>query len=331
MQEEKKSIISSLLLITATAIWGFAFVAQSEAMKHIGPFTMNGLRSLLAAIFLVPVVMVSDTLKGKKITFFGTKNPEKRKYLLLGGLFCGIFVTIASTIQQIGIQYTTVGKAGFLTTAYIVFVPVISLIIGKRINWNGWVGVAVALLGMFLLCVQNFGNFSVNKGDILMIICALFFAIHILVIDKFVSRADPVRMSCIQFFICALVCLVCAFIFEQPKLSSIFDAWFSIFFAGVLSAGVGYTLQIIAQKNIPSHVTPIFMSLESVFSLLAGVIVLKEEMSWQERIGCILIFIAILIAQTDFKELKAKLGKSKAAKKTAVLTADENNETTTDG
>ena len=328
MQKEKKSIISSLLLITATAIWGFAFVAQSEAMKHIEPFTMNGLRSLLAAIFLIPVVMVSDTLKGKKITLFGTNEPERRKDLLLGGLLCGIFVTVASSIQQIGIQYTTVGKAGFLTTAYIVFVPVISLILGKKINRNGWVAVVVALVGMFLLCVQTFGSFSVNKGDVLMIISSLFFAIHILVIDKFVSHTDPIRMSCIQFFICAIVCLVCAFIFEQPNLSSIFDAWFAIFFAGVLSAGVGYTLQIVAQKNIPAHITPIIMSLESVFSLIAGVIVLNEKMSWQERIGCILIFIAIIVAQTDFKELKAKFNKTNADNKTAVLKADESNEKT---
>ncbi len=324
MQEEKKSIISSLLLITATAIWGFAFVAQRKAMTYIGPFTMNGLRSLLAAIFLVPVVMVSDTLKGKRITFFGTNKPEGRKNLLLGGLFCGIFVTAASTVQQIGIQYTTVGKAGFLTTAYIIFVPVISLFLGKKINCKGWIGVGIALLGMFLLCVQSFGDFSVNNGDILMIISALFFAVHILVIDKFVSRADPVRLSCMQFFICAAVCLALAFIFEHPTLSSIFNAWFSIFFAGVLSAGVGYTLQIIAQKHIPAYVTPIFMSLESVFSLLAGVLILKEDMSWNERIGCILIFVAILIVRGDFKTLKANFGaKTKTDANADALKTDE--------
>lgn len=302
MKEGNKTLISTLLLVIATAIWGFAFVAQSEAMNHIGPYTMNGFRALLAAVFLVPAAAVNDKIKGKHITLFGTDDKQKKKDLLLGGLLCGVFVTLASTVQQIGIQYTSVGKAGFLTSSYIVFVPIFSLLLGKKINWNGWLGVGLALVGMFLLCSKDFGAMEVNVGDIMMIASALFFSIHILVIDKFASRTDPIRMSCIQFAVCAVVCITLAFIFETPRTEDILNAWFSVFFAGVLSAGVGYTLQIVAQKHIPSHVTPLIMSLESVFSLIAGAIVLHEHMNWQESIGCVIIFAAILLAQIDFKK-----------------------------
>lgn len=300
----KSSLFGSLLLTLVTVIWGVAFVFQTTAMDHIGPYTMNGCRALLACIFLLPVAFAFDKAKGKKVSFWGTQDKQQIKTLIKGGIWCGIFVTGASTIQQIGLLYTTVGKAGFLTAAYVVFVPVFSVFLGKKIGWSSWFGVIVMLAGMFLLCVKNINDFSeFNKGDALMIICSLFFSAHIMVIDKYTPIADGIRLSCIQFFVCAVVCLTLAFIFENPQMSNILNAWLPICFVGIMSAGVGYTLQIIAQKYVPAHITPLIMSLESVVSLLVGAIFLNEKMTVREIIGCCFIFVAIIVAQTDFAKL----------------------------
>lgn len=301
---EKKLGIMAFLF--TSCIWGFAFVAQKSAMDHIGPLTMNGLRSLLGAIFLVPVILIADLIKGKKPSLLGVKGKAESKFLIKGGILCGIFMTAASTLQQIGVQNTTIGKAGFLSVLYIVIVPVITLCFGKKIGWNCWSGVGIALVGMFLLCfnLADLGDFSVNKGDLIVISCSIFFAIHILVIDKYSPYTDSLRLSFMQFVVCAVVCLTLAFIFENPQWDGIKAAWFSLFYAGVVSCGVGYTLQVVGQKYVPAHIAPMLMALECVFSLLADWIFFKQVMNAQEYIGCFLLFVAIILAQTDFSKFK---------------------------
>lgn len=309
-RESKYKVLGgSILLLIAAVIWGTAFVAQSTAMDHIGPFTMNGLRSLFASLFLLPAMLISDKIHGKKPTFFGTTNPSEIKTLLKGGVLMGIFVTIASTIQQIGIISTTVGKAGFLTTLYIVMVPILGLFLKKKIGLSSWVAILLSLVGMYLLCVK--GSFSIGTGDLLMIGSAFFFAIHILVIDAYSYRTSGIRLSFIQFVICAVVCLVFALIFESPEWEDIVSAMGSIIWVGVFSAGIGYTLQVVGQKSVPAHVAPLIMSLESVFSALSGAIFLNEVMNRREVIGCILIFFGVMLAQIPFDKIFKRSKKRK--------------------
>lgn len=301
--EKKIGIIAFLF---TSCIWGFAFVAQKSAMDHIGPLTMNGLRSLLGAIFLVPVILITDVIKGKKPSLLGVKSKSEGKFLIKGGILCGIFMTAASTLQQIGVQHTTIGKAGFLSVLYIVIVPIIAVCFGRKIGWNCWSGVGIALVGMFLLCfnLADLSDFSINKGDLIVISCSFFFAVHILVIDKYSPYTDSIRLSFMQFVVCSVVCLTLAFIFEKPQWEGIKGAWFSLFYAGVISCGVGYTLQVVGQKYVPAHIAPMLMALECVFSLLADWIFFKQVMNAQEYIGCFLIFVAIILAQTDFSKFK---------------------------
>lgn len=302
----KEKVIGIVAFVITSCIWGFAFVAQQSAMDHIGPLTMNGLRSLLGAIFLIPVILITDVIKGKKPSLLGVKSKDEGKFLIKGGILCGIFMTAASTLQQIGVQYTTIGKAGFLSALYIVIVPIITIFFGKKIGWNGWSGVGIALVGMFLLCfnLADLSGFSINKGDLIIISCSLFFSVHILVIDKYSPHTDSIRLSFMQFLVCGVVCTALAFIFEEPQWTGIKSAWFSIFFAGVVSCGIGYTLQMIGQKYVPAHIAPMLMGLECVFSLLADWIFFKQVMNAQEYIGCFLIFVAIILAQTDFSKFK---------------------------
>lgn len=297
-QDKRNQILGVVLLVITALIWGLAFVAQSDAMDHIGPLTMNGTRTLLAALVLLPRCLMSDSCHGRPLNLLGVSTKEEKKHVLLAGLLCGVAITIASTVQQIGIKYTTIGKSGFLTTLYVVFVPILALFLGKRVKWNGWLGVVVAMVGMFLICVHE--NFTINFGDLLTIISALFFAIHILIVDKYVATVSGVRLSFMQFVVCSITCLIGAFIFETISFSTIWSAMPSILFAGILSAGVGYTLQIIAQKWVAPNIAPLIMCLESVFALLFGSLLRGERMNGVEYIGCALVFIAIVLAQLNF-------------------------------
>ncbi len=298
------SVLGIVLLVITSFIWGTTFVAQSDAMDHIGPFTMNGLRTLIAVIVLFPTLLVADKLQNKRPTLLGTTDKKEKKKVLLAGLLCGVFIAFASTIQQFGIAYTSIGKSGFLTTLYVVFVPLIALIFGKRIKWNGWIAVVLALVGMFFICIEK--DEPINIGDILTIISALFFAIHIMLVDHYVEKIDGIRLSCMQFVVCSVLCLICAVIFEKIDINAILNASFSIVYAGLFSAGLGYTLQIIAQKWVEPNVAPLIMCLESVFALFSGAILRNEVMKTQVYVGCVLVFIAIVLAQINFKSKKAK-------------------------
>ncbi len=298
------SVLGIFLLVITSFIWGTAFVAQSDAMDHIGPFTMNGLRTLIAVIVLFPTALVADKLKNKQPTLFGTTDKKEKKRVLLAGLLCGVFIAIASTVQQFGIAHTSIGKSGFLTTLYVVFVPLIALIFGKRIEWNGWIAVVLALVGMFFICIEK--DEPINIGDILTIISALFFAIHIMLVDHFVETIDGIRLSCMQFVVCSVLCLTCAVIFEKIDINAILNASLSIVYAGLFSAGLGYTLQIIGQKWVEPNVAPLIMCLESVFALFSGALLRNEIMKTQVYVGCLLVFVAIVLAQINFKSKKAK-------------------------
>jgi len=223
-----------------------------------------------------------------------------RKDLICGGLACGIFLCLASNFQQFGIKYTTVGKAGFITACYIVLVPIFGLFLKKKCSPFIWVAVAMSVAGLYLLCITD--GFSIGKGDILVLICAVLFAVHILVIDYYSPKVDGVKMSCIQFLVCGILSGIPALIFEKPEMSAILTAWQPILYAGVMSCGVAYTLQIIGQKNMNPTVASLILSLESCISVLAGWVILGQHLSGREITGCVIMFAAIILAQLPQKE-----------------------------
>lgn len=287
---KKSTLRSSLLLFATAVIWGVAFVAQSAGMDYVGPFTFNAVRSIIGGFVLIPCIYILNRGKPKQ-----KSTPGARRDLICGGILCGIFLAIASSFQQFGIQYTTVGKAGFITALYILLVPLLGFLFGKKVSWRVWTAVGIAVVGMYLLCVKE--GFSIAFGDLLLIVCALLFAVHILVIDYFSPRVDGVKMSCIQFFVCGLFCAVGMLLFETPSMQQILAAWMPILYAGVMSCGVAYTLQIIGQRDTDPTVASLILSLESVVSVLAGWLLLHQSLSLRELGGCVMVFCAIILAQ----------------------------------
>jgi len=283
-----KEIKGYLMLRLASVIWGFAFAAQSAGMDHVGPFTFTALRSYLGAAVLIPVMMILDPHCSNKVW-------------IKGGLACGVCLSIAMTLQQVGLVTTSAGKSGFLTALYILFVPLISIFLKKRIHTYAKIGVVTALAGFYFLCMKE--SLTIAYGDAVLILSALVFAVHILVIDAYSPKTSGIRMSIVQFFAAGTVNLVLMFLFEQPDAASIMKASWSIAYAGILSSGVGYTLQIVGQKHTKPTQASLVMSLESVFSVLAGWLILHERLTLKEGFGCVLIFAAIIIAQLpDRKE-----------------------------
>lgn len=292
----KKMRANFMLLLTAF-IWGTAFVAQIKGMDNLGPFSYAAFRNWVAGFFLIPITLY---FRSKDKT---TKTEEEKKYekknLILGGLACGAVLFVAGSLQQVGLGYTTAGKAGFITALYIVIVPILGMFIGKKVRPVIWGCVAVAAIGLYLLSITN--GLNIGKGDFLVLLCALGFSCHILVIDHFSPKADGVAMSCIQFFVVAILSSIVMFSFETPTIEAVLSSWPPIIYAGVLSAGVGYTLQIVAQKDTDPTTASLLMSLESVFALIAGMAILHEAMSGRQIFGCILMFAAIIVAQLPEK------------------------------
>lgn len=280
---------SSLLLFMAACIWGVAFVAQSVGMEYMGPFTFNGTRFLLGGIVLVP--MVVHRLKGKK----ENRQEIPLKLTLKGGLCCGLAICAASLLQQIGIQYTTVGKAGFITTLYIIIVPVMGLFLHKKVQGKVWAAAVIAAVGLYLLCMNE--SFSIGKGDALVFVCAIIFSIHILVIDYFSPKTDAVALSCIQFFTAGIICTIGALILENPTWAQLVSGAVPLLYAGVMSCGIAYTLQIVGQKNLDPTIASLILSMESVVSVLAGWVILGQALSSKELFGCTLVFAAVILVQ----------------------------------
>lgn len=288
---KKSQLGNSLLLLLTATIWGSAFVAQSVGMEHVGPFTFTFSRSIIGGIILLPCIL----FLGKWKKGFATKVEW------IGGICCGIALCIASNLQQVGMQYTTVGKAGFITALYVVLVPVFGIFMRKRVSLFIWGCVAVSVVGLYLLCMPE-GTFALSIGDLLVLLCAVLFSVHILVIDHFSPQGDGVVISSIQFFTCGVISAIPMIFFETPSLGSMLDAKWSILYAGVLSSGVAYTLQVVAQKNVNPTVASLIMCLESVVAVLAGWLILGQAMSSREIWGCVLMFVAIVFAQLPVSE-----------------------------
>lgn len=294
---------NSILLVLTALIWGVAFVAQREGGDAVGPFSFNGIRSFIGSLVLIPVILITDMLKKKS----GIKETKKdRKNLYVGGACCGVILFLASSSQQLGLfMGTPAGKAGFLTACYILLVPILGIFLKKKCGINIWIGIVMAVVGLYFLCMT--GSLSFQTSDLFVLVCALLFAIHILVIDHFSPLVDGVRMSCIQFFVCGILSIIPMFIFEMDhSVSGIIawsqaftslNAWIPILYAGIMSCGVAYTLQIIGQKGLNPTVASMLMSLESVFSVIAGWLILDERMGPRQLAGCALIFAAIVLAQ----------------------------------
>lgn len=291
-------IRQSLLLFLTATIWGVAFVAQSVGMDYVGPFTFNAARNLIGGIVLIPCIALLEKINSRTEGKQAAENTIKngKRTLLAGGISCGVLLFAASNLQQIGIQYTTVGKAGFITAMYIVLVPILGIFFRKKAGLRIWIAVVMAAAGLYTLCMTD-GCFSLQRGDFLVLLCALAFSVHILVIDYFAPKADGVKMSCIQFFVCALLSGIGMLLFEEPDMALILQAWVPILYAGVLSCGVAYTLQIVGQKGMNPAVASLILSLESVVSVVAGWLILGQSLSARELAGCGLMFAAIVLVQ----------------------------------
>ena len=291
-----KKMRGNLMLLLTALIWGTAFVAQSAGMDHVQPFTYNGVRTLIGGLVLIPVIMLFDRLKPADSRPSAAEQKAINKNSLIGGICCGTVLCVASCFQQFGVSMTTAGKAGFITALYIVVVPLMGVFIKKKIPKIIWLCVAIAVAGFYLLCVKE--GFSVGTGDLLVLCCAFFFSIHIMVIDHFTAgKVDGVRMSCVQFLVAGIMAIVLMFLFEEPALASIWDARVSILYAGVMSCGVAYTLQILGQKDTDPTTATLLMSLESVFAALSGWVLLHESLSLKEIFGCAMVFAAVILAQ----------------------------------
>ena len=293
---------SNILLLITAAIWGSAFVAQKSGMDYIGPLTYGGIRTFIGGLALIPVILFLD--KGKSKTEV-KKTPEEeaaeKKLLIIGGICCGLALFVASTLQQYGVSYTTAGKAGFITTLYVVMVPIFSVVLRKKVRPIIWLCVLMGATGLYLLCMTD-ASFKLQFGDTLVLLCAVGFSVHILVIDYFAPKVDGVKMSCIQFLVCGLLSGIAMLFAEQPQLSAVLLAWKPIAYAGIMSCGVGYTLQIVGQKGMDPTIASLILSLESCISVLAGWLLLGQTLSMREGLGCVAMFAAIILAQLPAKE-----------------------------
>lgn len=300
---KKTNVKSPLLLLLAAVIWGVAFVAQSVGMEYVGPFTFNAVRSIIGGLVLLPCIFLLDRMKkedNKEIVLSKGEKKQANKALFIGGFSCGLCLCVASNLQQIGISYTTVGKAGFITAMYIIIVPVLGIFMKKKIGIQIWISVVMGVIGLYLLCMTE--SFSLGKGDAYVLLCALVFSFHILTIDHFSPLVDGVKMSCIQFLVSGILSGIMMCLFEKPEISAILAAWMPILYAGIMSCGVAYTLQIIGQKDMDPTVASLILSLESVVSVLAGWVILGQKLSRKELLGCVIMFGAIILAQLPEKK-----------------------------
>lgn len=292
----------NLILLLTALVWGISFISQSKGVERISPVTFNGVRCMLGALVLLPVIGIIDGNKKKK----GIPVKGFDKTLLIGGILCGTFLCLASTLQTAGMIYTSPGKSGFITALYMIIIPILGLFMGKRPSPTILLSVLIATAGMYLMCIDS--AFTINKGDILTLICAFLFSGHILAIDYFSPKVDGVKLACLQFFVSGVLNLTYMFLFETPELSPILDCWGSIGYSGIMSCGVAYTLQIVGQKYTDPTSASIIMSLESVFATLSTVILIAlgwdltgGALTLREITGCVLMFAAIILVQLPEK------------------------------
>lgn len=293
-----KTFGANLILILAAFIWGSAFVAQNSVGDILGTFSINFSRNIVGGAVLIPIYFFFSRNEEKK-TF---EYKSKMKNTFFGGVFCGLALFAASAFQQMGINLgKDEGKAGFITVMYVVIVPLIGLLFKKRVGFLTWIAVALAPVGLYFLCMEK--GFSLASADILLLICALIFSVHIMTIDHFSPKADGVLMSCIQFFVAGALSFVCMLIFEGKYITAIPSAWIEILYLGIMSSGVAYTLQIIGQKNTNPTVASILLSLESVFAMICGSIFSGTIPEQRKIVGAVIIFVAVILAQLPTKRI----------------------------
>ncbi len=305
--KHRSRLLYSFLLLLAALIWGMAFVSQSKGMDYMGPLTFNGVRSLIGALVLALYILLTGRITGEK------RKNTNRRMTFQAGICCGLALTAASTLQQFGIQYTTVGKAGFITTLYIIFVPIAGIFFRRKASWNVWVGAVMAAVGMYLLCMTE--SLSLGTGDVLVFFCAVVFTVHILLVDFFSPRADGVMISCIQFTVCGILCTGGALLLEHPSWEQLRDGAGALAYAGVLSCGVAYTLQIVGQKGVENPtVAALLLSLESVFAAISawiayeiGFLQTDQTMTVRQLLGCVLAFSAVILVQLPAKDYRKRM------------------------
>lgn len=285
-----QEIRADLIMLLAAAIWGFAFVAQREGMETMGPFLFNTARFFIGTVFLLPIVWYLS----KKNKSQNNKETSTKK-LLLAGFIAGLFLFLAASFQQVGIQYTTAGKAGFITGLYIFFVPLIGIFFGQRTGSGTWLGAFIALIGLYLLSINE--DFSIANGDLLQLICAIFFAAHILVIGYVAKSMDPLKLSLIQYFVSAVLSFFIAIAIEVITWEMIVDTAIPLLYAGIMSIAIGYTLQVVAQQHAKSSHAAIILGLEGAFAVLGGWLILDENLSTRGLLGCGLMLSGMFLSQ----------------------------------
>lgn len=294
----KQQTQGTLALLLGTFIWGMAFIAQSVGMNLIGPFTFQAIRCLLGVLFLFPVTILFDRKIGVKESLTKWKNPT----LWISGIICGVALFIATSLQQVGLVYTTPGKAGFLTAMYIVLVPILGIFVHRKPGINALFSVILTLIGLYLLSFTNISN--VNIGDLFMIGCAFAFAVQILLIDRFAQQLDGLRLNCVQALVVSILSVPGILLNQETiEMNTILSCWLPLCFAGVLSMGVGYSLQIVGQKRLEPTAASLIMSLESVFSALGGWLLLRNTMTPAELTGCALVFVGVIVSQLPVHRL----------------------------
>jgi len=302
-----------MLLITAF-IWGSSFVAQSIGMEDVEAFTFSGIRTLMGAVVLLPFIFVRDRLATKQMSEEEKSQKKKVDKKAIGyGAILGIAFCIAGNFQQFAFNYSTSGKIAFITALYMFFVPFIGLFFRKRVPALTWGCVALGFVGLFCLCVNPNDMSNINKGDILAFICAIWYAVHILLVEKFASKTDGIKLSCMQFAVAGTISCILMFIFENPQIASIKSAILPLLYSGVMSCGIAYTLQIVGQKYTEATIASLLMCMESVFGVLAGAVVLNEKLRFLEIVGCVIMFTAIIISQ-----LSETIMQKRRAKKIAI-------------
>lgn len=296
MQKKTSFLRQNIFPVLAAFIWGTAFAAQSVAADSIEAFTFNAVRSVIAFVTLLIASVLFARLRAKR----GEGKKRDWRALITGGVSCGVLLTVAANLQQLGLAETSAGKAGFITALYVVLVPIFGIFFRRRATLQVWIGALLAVAGLYFLCITD--SFTVSRSDFYVFLCAIVFAIHIFCIDHFVAKADGVELSCVQFLTVAVISGVCALIFETPTLPALAAGAPQLLYCGVLSSGVAYTLQILSQKDSDPTVVTILLSLESVFSVLAGAVLLGDRLSGREYLGCGLMFAAVLLAQVPLKK-----------------------------